>query len=328
MNALISNISVLSNDQIKEFLEDIDESTDLRNNLGKIDNKVIATWKLLYENKKEYALKDWNTLVQFGKLNDNVKVEIVQFTDASATKSTLIKFCNDLKNTNGFIDFLNNPNHLIYANGFLGYRNDSQHNHKPEDYEVLTDEIVNLGISQTLQDMIGSWLDHAVDATNRNGYYKKGKDFENWIKGQLSSNTSATYQQLKTYFTTEGWNLDDCSIYSQVYFCINGSTTATCTDEDSYFIADFVFVKEVVDPVSGNYLDVKIADTKLSAGTRLTKNQNNSKVQSKLYIRTVQDPIKGSKIDLFQKPKDFINSKIIYKIYSGGTTTTYGGITK
>jgi hypothetical protein len=53
LNSLISNISVLSNDQIKDFLEDIDESIDLRNNLGKIDSKVITTWKYLYENKKE-----------------------------------------------------------------------------------------------------------------------------------------------------------------------------------------------------------------------------------------------------------------------------------
>ena len=98
--------------------------------------------------------------------------------------------------------------------------------------------------------------------------------------------------------------------------------------EGEYFIADFVFVKEVNDPVFGNYLDVKIADTKLRATTDFTKNQKNAKNRSKLYIRTVGLPIKGSKIASFQNPTSFTNSRIIYKIYSGGNTTTYGGITK
>lgn len=291
----------------------------------------VTTWKYLYrrhDKKAPNARKNRNTLVQFGKLKDNVKTEIVQLTDKSATESTLIEFCLDLKNTDGFTSFLNDPNYLIYANGFLGYRNDSRHNYKPEDYEVLTDEITNLGLSQTLENMIGNWLDHAADVTNRNGYFKKGKQFENWVAIHLSNDQSPTYQSLKAAFVADGWNLDEYSIYRQVYFCINGSTTATCTDEGSYFIADFVFVKEVVDPVNGNYLDVKIADTKLSSGTSFTKNQNDSKKQNKLYIRTAGLPIKGSKIDLFQNPNNFTNSRIIYKIYSGGTTITYGGTTK
>ncbi|MDZ7933821.1 MAG: hypothetical protein U5M51_02370 [Emticicia sp.] len=53
-------------------------------------------------------------------------------------------------------------------------------------------------------------------------------------------------------------------------------------------------------------LDVKIADTKLSAGTGFTENQRNSKKQSKLYIRTnLPTLIKGNPVTLFNQPKDF-----------------------
>ncbi len=120
-------------------------------------------------------------MTNFAKLNANAQAEIVQFTDNAGTNangkpnSTLIEFCQDLQNTSGFVAFLNS--HTIYAEGFLGYRNTPNHNYKAEDYEVLTDEISNLGLNQTLADMIGSWLDHATDATTRNGYYKKGKIF-------------------------------------------------------------------------------------------------------------------------------------------------------
>jgi hypothetical protein len=107
--------------------------------------------------------------------------------------------------------------------------------------------------------------------------------------------------------------------------CINGQTT--CNGKKDYFIADFVFVKEVI---IGNttVLDVKIADTKLSAGTDFTKNQRNSKKKDILYIKTANNlPIKGRDIN-FNSPNFFNNSKVIYKIYSGGTTTSYGGVTK
>jgi hypothetical protein len=269
--------------------------------------------------------------VQFGKLSDNVKEEIVFFTDASASNSTLIVFCNDLKNTNGFFTFLNNPNHLIYANGFLGYRSDNKHNYKPEDYEVLTEELPNLNLSSNVEKMVGSWLDHAVDASNRNGYYKQGKDFEIWIKGQLSNDRTPIYQQLKTDFNAEGWNLDEYSIYSQVYFCINNS--ASCIKEGDYFIADFVFVKVVKNLITGlDELDVKIADTKLSSRTSFTQNQKNAMrlIPNPFFIRSFksQDLIKGIASNLFQIGKQIPNKNNFYKIYSGGSSNTYGGIKK
>jgi hypothetical protein len=208
----------------------------------------------------------------------------------------------------------------------LTRRNDSRHNYKPEDYEVLAEELPNLNISQVLQDKIGSWLDHAVDATNTNGYYKKGKDFELWIKSQLTSNQTAVYQSLKLAFSADNWNLDDYSIYSQVQFCINGGPI--CNDEGTYFIADLVFVKEVTNPITGiKELDIKIADTKLSSSTDFTKNQKEAMKLNRLLIRTDQPTlVKGNRITLFNHPNNFSNPKKIYKVYSNGTVNTYGGV--
>jgi hypothetical protein len=315
--------AVPQKDPLKVFFENLHtapHATQLYRDM--LTEKVADTWEYLYQSKKFNAAKTQVPLEQMPTLRQPVKEEIVQLTDVSLTTSKLIEFNTDLKNTSGFKDFINDTRHFKYAEGFLGYR----HDYTPEDYEVLTEELPNLNLSQPLADKIGGWLDHAVDATNRLGYYQKGRDFEDWIKSQLSNSGSNVYKSLKSEFAKDSWNLDEYSIYSQVHFCINGSSS--CNGAGTYFIADFVFVKEVIDPVGGNYFDVKIIDTKLSASTDFTENQRNSKKEDKLYIKTVGLPIKGTRIESFQRGNDFKNSKIIYKVYSGGTSSSYGGITK
>lgn len=227
-----------------------------------------------------------------------------------------------MANTQGFVAFLNDVDNFYIVESFLGYRKDytsEKYEEIEEDFDLITD--------LTIKEKVINWHNHAVTASKRKGKYAEGKEFENWITIHLGSSESPTYRALKTAFATDGWNLDDYSIYRQVQMCINGQTT--CNGKKDYFIADFVFVKEVVDPVNGNYLDVKIADTKLSASTDFTKNQKESKLKNTLFIKSDNPSrIKGGSISLFNKPNFFTNSKIIYKIYSGGSTTTYGGITK
>ncbi len=125
--------------------------------------------------------------------------------------------------------------------------------------------------------------------------------------------------------------MSERSIYTQVYFCINGDKTGDCTAELEYFIADFVFVKEIKDDITGEIiLNIKIADTKLSINTDFTKNQKEAMKLSKYYIRSIptetrKNPILGNPISGFQRGASVSKSGNFIKIYSGGTATSFGG---
>ena len=299
-------------------------------NTNLIDLDVVKVWKYLCEKHSDKALnarKNWKILTNFAKLNDNVKAEIVKFSDTNQGTS-LIDFCNDLQSTNGLTSFVNDVDNFDFVKDFLGYKQNPLYT--DTEYELMREELayVETDYSNAIFEKVKFWHDHAVTTSNRKGKFEEGKQFENWVTIHLGSNQSLTYQSVKTAFLADGWNLDDYSIYTQVYFCINNS--ATCTGKKDYFIADFVFVKTVYNPIfQKDELDIKIGDTKLSSGTKFTKNQNLSKLQNTLYIKTTNPvKIKGVQIDLFNKPNSFTNSKIIYKIYSGGTSTTYGGVIK
>jgi hypothetical protein len=296
---------------------------------------------LLFGSDKDNARKNFTVLTNFAKLNATVQAEIVQFTDAAGLNasgkpnSTLIEFCQDLQNTNGFVAFLNEADKFLFVKDFLGYR----HNYGDEDYSTTLGEIeqIEAHYGNGIFEKVKYWHDHAVTASNRNGKFQEGKQFENWITIHLGSNQSPTYLKLKddiAKLPNNPWNLDDYSIYTQVQFCINGS--APCNAEKEYFIADFVFVKEETDPITGvKKLDVKIADTKLTAGTKFTKNQAlANKIPSSFYIKSYKvgtpiypNPIKGQHYTNFiiGGKVSLISSKF-YKIYSNGTPTSYGGI--
>ncbi len=335
LSEVITQLNSYNSAEIQAFLKDLEggcSTADLCNPAYAkyLSGQAVRTWQDLYSSyydqktKAKFARTYWPVLKRLPQLSTVVKAEISKFSDASATGSTLKEFSDDLDKNNGFLGFV--KDRANFAKGFVGHKQAPLYT--ANDYELLAEELKDIPLSTSLNDLVVSWLAYSKEDAKRQNYYKQGKDFENWIKEQLSNDQSAVYQQLKAYFTTEGWNLDDYSIYSQVYLCINGNSNAICTEDGSYFIADFVFVKEVT---IGNTttLDVKIADTKLSAGTGFTENQRNSKKQSILYVRT-KDPtlIKGNPITLFNIPKDFNNTKVIYKIYSGGTTSSYGGIIK
>ncbi len=75
-----------------------------------------------------------------------------------------------------------------------------------------------------------------------------------------------------------------------------------------------------------------LADSKLSSGTSFTTNQNIAKNLNSYFIRSFPtdsgpNPFKGLPIDNFQKPNSVTKNATFYKIYSGGTSSTYGGIT-
>ncbi|MFK7033398.1 hypothetical protein [Flavobacterium oreochromis] len=73
-------------------------------------------------------------------------------------------------------------------------------------------------------------------------------------------------------------------------------------------------------------LDARIADTKLSVNTDFTKNQKAAFLKP-LYLRsTDKSPIKGKKIERFSKPALIENKLPFIKIYSGGSSTSFGGI--
>lgn len=332
-NLLSSNVSTVLNKLIitsdnKIFLDDILETTyTLSTHIAQYSNATISNWKTLYDNKKEFARKDWNTLIQFDKLNKQVKAEVLKFSDASNTKSTLKEFTTDLEKVPGFTDFINK--HIEYAKGFVGHKQDPVYT--PEQYELLSPETVGeVPLSDELQTKINDWLYYSEDVVKRQNYFVEGRKFEEYIEGQLKNPQSETYLALKEKFGKDDdgtYDLDHRSIYTQVQFCINREVS--CSKEGEYFIADFVFVREVKNPISGKIsLNVKIADTKLSRSTSFTDNQKKAnnldqfiiKTEGRILIKKDETSIK------FQVGETVQKAEKILKIYSDGEGD-YKGLT-
>ncbi|AMA49867.1 MULTISPECIES: hypothetical protein [Flavobacterium] len=219
--------------------------------------------------------------------------------------------------------FLNK--HPQFARGFVGHKQDPLY--KAEDYELLTPEsIEEIPLDNNLITTINEWLKYSKEDANRRNYFKMGKDFENYIISKLSSPESLEYKALEQKIP----DLSERSIYTQVYFCINGDQTGNCTNEGDYFIADFVFVKEI-QVGNTSILDARIEDTKLSVNTDFTKNQKAAMNLSKYYIRSIptesrSNPIKGNPLPNFQKGASVSKSGSFIKIYSGGSATSFGGV--
>lgn len=158
--------------------------------------------------------------------------------------------------------------------------------------------------------------------------------FEAYIAGELTNKTSPTYLGLADKIK----DLAERTIYQQVQFCLGGS--GGCSGKGEYFIADFVFVKKA--EIDGEeYLDVVIADTKLNEGTDFTKNQKAGMNLSELKIKSVPtsvknggktllNPLTGDKVKKFDAETDLpIRRSVLgdfFKIFSGGTIKSFGGI--
>ncbi|OWP87144.1 hypothetical protein BWK60_05280 [Flavobacterium covae] len=324
-STVVDGVIALETDA-KVFLNDIQQSNaTISGKIPQYSKNTIAIWDVLHDNKKQFARKDWTTIVELNKLNNEVRTQIIKFSDATNASSTLKEFTADLEKVNGFSDFLNK--HPQFARGFVGHKQDPLY--KAEDYELLTPEsIEEIPLDTNLITTINDWLKYSKEDANRRNYFKMGKDFENYIISKLSSPESLEYKALEQKIP----DLSERSIYTQVYFCINGDQTGNCTNEGDYFIADFVFVKEIKDDITGEVkLDARIADTKLSVNTDFTKNQKAAMNLSKYYIRSIptesrSNPIKGNPLPNFQKGASVSKSGSFIKIYSGGSATSFGGI--
>ncbi|GAA3746669.1 hypothetical protein GCM10022422_33870 [Flavobacterium ginsengisoli] len=319
-NLLSSNVGVVLNKLIitadnKIFLDDILKTTStLSTHISQYSNATITNWNTLYDNKKEFARKDWNTLIQLDKLNKQVTAEILKFSDASNTQSTLKEFTGDLERVSGFVEFLNN--HIDYAKGFVGHKQSVVYT--PEQYELLTPEkIEEVPLNSELHDIIVEWVKYSKEDAKRQNYFKLGKDFEKAVETALKYSDSAEFQDLLEYIP----DLGERQILSQVQFCINEGTS--CTSEGQYFIADFVFIKKVKNAFNEDEWDVVIADTKLSEGTSFTDNQKKAMGMNSYYLKSIKMPptdIKGKNIEIQNGNKVFRNivKNGFIKIYSNG----------
>lgn len=320
-NLLSSNVSTVLNKLIiappqnKIFLDDILKTTyTLSTHIAEYSNATISNWNTLYDNKKEFARKDWNTLIQFDKLNAQVKAEVLKFSDASNTQSTFKEFTTDLEKIPGFTDFINK--HIEFAKGFVGHKQSVIYT--PEQYELLTPETIEeIPLNSELQKTINDWLQYSKEDAKRRNYFKLGKDFEDAVEKSLKYSDSAEFQDLLEYIP----DLGERQILSQVQFCINGGIS--CNKEGEYFIADFVFIKKVKNNEGGVDWDVVIADTKLSEGTSFTDNQKKAMGMNSYYVKSIKIPptdIKGNNIELSAGNKVVRNivKEGFIKIYSNG----------
>jgi len=320
-NLLSSNVGTVLNrliiapPQNKIFLDDILKTTyTLSTHIAQYGTATIANWNALYDNKKEFARKDWNTLIQFDKLNAQAKAEVLKFSDASNTQSTLKEFTADLEKIPGFTDFVNK--HIEYAKGFVGHKQSVIYT--PEQYELLTPETIEeIPLNSELQKAINDWLQYSKEDAKRRNYFKLGKDFENAVEKYLKYSDSAEFQDLLEYIP----DLGERQILSQVQFCINGGVS--CNKEGEYFIADFVFIKKVKNAIGQDVWDIVIADTKLSEGTSFTDNQKKAMGMNSYYVKSIKTPptdIKGNNIELSAGDRVVRNivKEGFIKIYSNG----------
>ncbi|MFK7033396.1 hypothetical protein V3Q90_15545, partial [Flavobacterium oreochromis] len=326
VNAVVDGVIALNTDA-KIFLNDIQQTNaTISGKIPQYSKNTITTWDVLHDNKKQFARKDWTTLVELNKLNNEVRTQIIKFSDATSTTSTLKEFTADLEKVNGFSDFLNN--HPQFARGFVGHKQDPLY--KAEDYELLTPEsIEEIPLDNNLITTINDWLKYSKDDANRRNYFKMGNDFEDFIEEQLKQPTSDVYLALREKFGKDSdgtYDLDKRSIFKQVQFCINGSTD--CTKEGEYFIADFVFVREIQ---IGNtiVLNIRVADTKLSSKTNFTDNQKKANEMTDFYVKSIRPKalIKGALINSLSDGKPVKKTGKITKIYSNGSGG-YGNITE
>jgi hypothetical protein len=227
----------------------------------------VNIWEYLHKKGKSKARLDPKILENLGKLPDNLRELISDFTD-----ETLAKFCLDLDDP-AFLEFVQHPDNLLVVRGFLMHK------------DILSDDEL-----ETLVEMIErseitnpkalSWLERGKNLDKYKKRFELGKAFEKAVKDALKNVNSVAYQKLKEVVS----DLDQRTILSQVYFCINGRTD--CNAEGEYFIADFVLVKNDVDELGNPIQDVIIVDTKLSESTSLTKNQKKADVMSNLIVKT------------------------------------------
>lgn len=285
----------------------------LSSHIREYNTTTISNWSLFNNNEKEFARKDWNSLLQIEKLNDQAKTEILKFSDASNAKSTLKEFTADMNQVKGFTDFVNK--NIDFTKGFLG------HKQKPifEDtqYEYLSPEkITEIPTGSELFQNIKAWLRYSEDQAKRQNNFEKGTAFEKYIEGQLKDSLSATYLHLKEKFGKDQdgtYDLDHRSIYRQVKFCINKKSV--CNDAGEYFIADFVFVREIKNPITGEVLslNVKIADSKLSPETDFTDNQKVATSLNNFTIKSISDKshLKGNEIKTFVSGND-VKKQVTY----------------
>jgi len=319
-NLLSSNVGVVLNKLIttagnKIFLDDILKTTStLSTHISQYSNATITNWNTLYDNKKEFARKDWNTLIQFDKLNKQVRAEILKFSDANNSQSTLKDFTTDLEKVPGFVDFLNN--HIEYAKGFVGHKQSEVYT--LAQYELLTPETIEeIPLNSDLHKTINDWIEYSKEDVKRQKYFKLGKDFEKDVETALKSSDSKVYKRLLELIP----DLGERQILSQVQFCIIEGTS--CNKEGEYFIADFVFIKKAKNEEGESYWDVVIADTKLSINTSFTKNQKRAMDMNNYYLKSIKMPatdINGKNIQIVPGDKVFRNilKEGFIKIYSNG----------
>jgi hypothetical protein len=262
-----------------EFLTDLGqlsgEPEHINNRINKLSARKMDAWQYLYNNQEDqapFARKHNLCLDAIAGLENAPRKQAVIFSDKTSTsESTLVAYCLDLINTNGFITFLNKPANLKYAKGFVGHKQNPIY--EDQQYEELTDDEVLRPATNTntvLLDKIKERIRYSETTAQRLNNFAKGREFEETVKALLVQRSGILWDEIKSLVP----DLDSRRILSQVYFCLPNNSIP-CSGEGQYFIADFVLLKYDLNPAGQPILtDMIVIDSKLSGSTRLTDNQN------------------------------------------------------
>ena len=300
---------------IDAFIKDISNNIEfakLFTEVGNNSDELLQIWKVLQAKDIKFARIAPKLLQKLSDLTPAAREIITDFTDKSATESTLKKFLEDIDDD--FLGFINDPANEKIVKGFVAHKTLTD-----ADYKVVAEfyrDLLAEGVKEGNWGKAKGWIERSSWLAKRQQYFDLGDKFEKAIEEFLTNINSDVYRKLKAKIP----DLDNRAILKQVYFCINGKTD--CTGVGEYFIADLVFVKEVEDVITGRkYLDVIIADSKLSLSTSFTDNQKVAQKLSGFAIRQYkrENIIRGVIPNGFEKTKDVVKNGDFVKIYSDGT---------
>jgi hypothetical protein len=199
LETVVTKLLMLQNNEIQAFLGDITNTSVcssgvcLANNVSNLTPEIISTWQYVYSKHTDNApnaRKDWNTLLQFGKLNDRAKELVILFSDGDTKR--LINFCVDLPKTHkglAFLDFVNDAKNDKYLRGFV------KKNLSEEDQQDLEGILADWTKQNDENPEVQKWLLYGENSTR----FQKNRTLGN----DLSANISNVFQnKIEPYYST------------------------------------------------------------------------------------------------------------------------------
>ncbi|MCU0351721.1 MAG: hypothetical protein MUF43_12990, partial [Flavobacterium sp.] len=297
--------SEFSATELQDFLKNLNGSTctsaDLCGNIGQLNGDIVLTWHYLYN--KLNARTNWNTLQQFGKLNERAKALVVLFSDGDTKR--LINFCADLPklhNDKLFLDFVNEAKNDKYVRGFV------KKSLSEEDQQDLEGILADWTKQNDENPEVQKWLLYGENSTRFQQNRTLGND--------LSANISEVFQKkTEPYYSTWASQIGLTKATLDQYLPLLEIPLNT---SGGFMKADILLVKR--NAINPNIIDDAIViENKLSQNTDLTDRQKEG-FGAILRGTTIMNVSYNIPLYNLTQNQDIpVSSDKIYKFYDHGT---------